>query len=707
MATSAAAGAVFSLGICLPKASAKAMANSATADFIPNAFIEIYANNDIIIKIKYLEMGQGAYTGLSTLIAEELDADWQQLKPEHAPADASKYSQFGPLQMTGGSGGIKAAYQQMRQAGAVAKSMLKQAAANHWQVPIESLTTKNSVISHPASNRTMTYGEIAAQAASLPVPDAKTIVLKTSKEFTHIGKRYLRLDQGKNNGEAIYTQDVKQQNMLVAVVAHPPTFGAKLAAYRDAKSLQIKGVRKILAIPTGVAVVADNFWAAQKARQRLEIQWDNSNAEQASSKSLMNNYKALAEKQGLVAKQEGDATTNLKNSAKTMELDFEFPFLAHATLEPMNCVSLVNKDGCEIWCGTQIQTKAQQSAAKALNISQEKVKINTVFAGGSFGRRASPHSEYLVESVNIAKQLQGIPVKLVWTREDDMHAGYFRPMYFHKVQASLNSKNEINAWHHRVVGKSVLTGSDMFEQFFVQNGIDSSSIDGLTNMPYHITNTQIELHSPENKIPVWSWRSVGHTHTAYAKEVMIDKLAQQANEDPYQFRLKHLPTDSRETTVLKTAAEKANWTKPLPQNWGRGIALHQSFDTHVAQVAEVSTNNDGSFKVERIVCVVDCGLAINPDIIEAQMEGGIGFGLGPILNSEITINNGQVVESNFHDYKVARMSDMPKIEVHIIPSAEYPTGVGEPSTCVIAPAVANALSNITNKVYQKLPIQSI
>lgn len=419
---------------------------------------------------------------------------------------------------------------------------------------------------------------------------------------------------------------------------------------------------------------------------------------------MMANYKSLINQEGLIAHQQGDVQTALNKANNAVEVDFEFPFLAHATMEPMNCVSQVNEDSCELWCGTQMQTRVQESVAELLNLTPNKIKVNTVFAGGSFGRRASPHCEYIVESINIAKQIPNIPVKLVWTREDDMRSGHFRPMYLHKVKASLDDKNNINAWHHRVIGKSVLTGSNLFEEFFVKNGIDSTSIEGLSTMPYVIENAQIELHSPTYNIPVCAWRSVGHTHTAYAKEVMIDLLARQAKEDPLSFRLQRLTEGSKEEQMLLTVADKANWHKPLPKNWGKGIALHKSFDTHVAQIAYVSINDDNSYKVERVICVVNCGLAVNPDVVEAQMQGGIGFGLGPFINSETTIEHGKVIEDNFDQYQVTRMSDMPKIEVHIIPSNDHPTGVGEPSTCVIAPAVANALSSVTNKVYQKLPI---
>jgi isoquinoline 1-oxidoreductase beta subunit len=705
------AGAGLTIGISLSPAGAAAEARRPSIGkskgvFAPNAFIRINQDSSIAVVIKHLEMGQGTYTGLATLVAEELDADWSQIVAESAPADVSRYNNLlmGPTQGTGGSTAIANSFEQMRRAGAVAKAMLIAAAAEKWDVPASGITVQDGVVSHLSSGRNATFGELSALAAEQPVPDPQAVTLKDPKDFRYIGKSLPRKDVGKTDGTAIFTQDIRMAGMLTAVVLHPPRFGAKVKTVRDQQARDSSGVIDVLQIPSGVAVLASDFWSAKKGRDLLEVEWDESEAVRRSSTNLMDEYKALADKPGLAARNDGDAGAALAVAAKVIEATYEFPYLAHATMEPMNCVVQVSEGACEIWNGAQLHTVDQALVASVLGIPAEQVTINTLYAGGSFGRRANPHSDYVVEATHIARAKKGTPVKLVWTREDDTRAGYFRPMYVHKIRGALGADGNPVAWEQRVVGQSILAGT-LFEQFAVKDGIDASSVEGASTLPYKLPNLRVDLHTVDAGVPVQWWRSVGHTHTAYSTETFIDELAAAAGRDPVEFRTALLQDHPRHLGVLKLAAEKANWGSPLPEGRARGIAVHESFSSFVAQVAEVSLQGDGGFRVERVVCAVDCGIAVNPDVIVAQMESGIGYGLSPLLMSEITLDDGKVVQSNFHDYQVLRINQMPKVEVHIVPSAEPPTGVGEPGTPVIGPAVANALFAATGKPFHRLPLR--
>jgi isoquinoline 1-oxidoreductase beta subunit len=502
----------------------------------------------------------------------------------------------------------------------------------------------------------------------------------------------------------VFTQDVKLDGMLTALVAHPPRFGAGVSKVDSSQARSVAGVSAIHEIPTGVAVVATDFWSASKARDALRIDWDESTAIEVSSGQLMTRYRELAETPGRVARHEGSGAEALDGAAQRLEASFEFPYLAHASMEPMNCVIRLDDDSCEVWNGEQLHTGDQMALGKMLGIAPEKVRINTLFAGGSFGRRANPNSDYLLEAASIAKAIgKKAPVKLIWTREDDMRAGWFRPMYFHKLHAGLDAGGKPIAWQHRIVGQSIAAGT-AFESGLVTDGIDSTSVEGASNLPYAIPNIAVELHTTDVGIPVQWWRSVGSTHTAFAVECFIDELAHAAGRDPVEYRLELLKDHPRHSAVLQLAAERAGWGKPLPDGRARGVALHESFNTRVAQVAELARQADGKFSVERVVIAVDCGIAINPDVIKAQMEGGMGYGLSATLESAITIDNGSVVEGNFDGYRVLRMHQMPEVEVHIVRSAEAPTGVGEPATPVIAPAVANALFALVGKRARRLPL---
>jgi len=694
-------------------------ASAASAPIDSTAFVRIGADNSVTVIAKHLEMGQGTYTGLATLVAEELDCAWSQVKVEGASADAQRYGNLIwkmyfklDAQGTGGSSAIANSFEQYRQAGAAARAMLVAAAARQWKVAPESISVKNGTLTH-ASGKRATFGQLASAAAAMPVP--ATVKLKDAKDFTLIGKSAPRKDsRAKSNGTATFTQDVKLSGMLTAVVAHPPRLGARVKSF-DANSVSgMPGVRFVIEVPNGVAVVATSFWSAKKARDALKIEWDESSAVTYSSTELFDEYRKLAAKPAPVARNDGDAEKALTGAAKVIEASYEFPYLAHAAMEPMNCVVKLSANSCEVWNGEQFQTVDQAAVAGVVGLKPEQVKINMLYAGGSFGRRANPVSDYLVEAASIAKGLAvggklDVPVKLVWTREDDMRGGYYRPAYLHTIKAALDASGNLVAWQQRIVGQSINTGT-AFEAFLVQNNIDMTSVEGAANLPYAVPNVRVELYSTKVGVPVLWWRSVGSTHTAYSTETLIDELAKNAAKDPVDFRRALLAKQPRHLGVLDLAAKESGWGTPLApgksgEKRGRGIAVHESFGSFVAQVAEVTVKADKSFTVDRVVCAVDCGIAVNPDNVRAQMEGGIGFGLSAALYGAITIKNGAVEQSNFHDYQVLRINEMPKVDVFIVQSSQNPTGVGEPGVPPIAPAVANALAAATGQRLRNLPLR--
>ena len=717
----AAAGAGLSLGIFTGEAAAQmsgpgktAGVASAGGTFEPNAFLRIGKDNSVTVVVKHLEMGQGTYTGLPTLVAEELDAAWSQVKVVGAPADAKLYNNlfWGEAQGTGGSTAMANAFEQYRQAGAAARAMLVGAAAERWKVGPDSIVVKNGVVSH-SSGKKATFGELADAAAKQPVPGA--IKLKDAKDYVYIGKSFPRTDsRAKSTGTAMFTQDVKLPDMLTAVVAHPPRFGAKVKNIDAAGLKDVPGVRYVVEVPSGVAVLAANFWTARKGRDALKIEWDDAPAFKLSSSDILAEYRKLAATPGKPARKDGDAAKALAGAAKTLDAEYEFPYLAHASMEPLNCVVRLDADRCEVWNGEQFQTADRLAVAKTVELKPEQVSLNQLFAGGSFGRRANPQSDYVVEAAAIAKGLAtqgklGVPVKLVWTREDDMKGGYYRPAYLHTFKAGLDASGNVAGWQHRIVGQSILVGTP-FESMMVKDGIDRTSVEGASTLPYVIADLTVELHSPTVGVPVQWWRSVGSTHTAFATESFVDELATAAGKDPVAFRKALLAKHPKHAEVLALAAEKAGWGTPLAPakvagaRRGRGVAVHESFNTTVAQVAEVTVKPDNKFTVDRVVCAVNCGLAVNPDVIRAQMEGGIGFGLSAALYGAITLKDGMVEQSNFHDYPVLRINEMPAVEVHIVASTDKPTGVGEPGVPPIAPAVANAIAAATGKRLRKLPL---
>ncbi|SHG73417.1 xanthine dehydrogenase family protein molybdopterin-binding subunit [Massilia sp. CF038] len=702
------------LAIYLPSvAAAAAKSAPQAAPFEPNAFLRIGEDGVVTVISKHLEMGQGTYTGLATIVAEELDADWSKVKVEAAPADAKRYNNlsWGPMQGTGGSSAMANSWEQLRKAGASARAMLVAAAAQEWKVAPAEITVANGVVAHKGSGKSATFGQLARAASTQTVP--ADVKLKNAADFKLIGRHAPRKDSvDKTTGKAVFTQDIHVPGMLTAVVAHAPRFGGKVKSFDAAKAKAVKGVVSVVQIPTGVAVLAKDTWSAKKGRDALTVEWDESAAFTRSSDQVMAQYQELAKKPGLPAPGgKGDPEQAIAGAARSFDVSYDFPYLAHAAMEPLNCVIKLGKDSCEVWNGEQMHTLDQANVAGVFGLKPEQVTIHTLYAGGSFGRRANKESDYVLEAANIVKAIKGsAPVKLVWLREDDMRAGYYRPMFHHRIMAGLDSEGRLVGWRHRLVGQSIMAGSPFAA--FVKDGIDGTSVEGASNLPYAIPNMRVDLHTPTDVgVPVLWWRAVGSTHTAFSTECFMDELAQAAGKDPVAWRLTMLEHHPRHAGVLKLAAEKAGWGTPVAaakkgERRGRGIAVHEAFNTFVAQVAEVTVKDDGSFRVDRVVCAVDCGTAINPDVIKAQVESSVGFALSAAMNGAITLTDGKVDQSNFHDYQPIRIADMPRVEVHIVPSNANPTGIGEPGVPPLAPAVANAIAAATGKRIRKLPIST-
>ena len=711
------------LGMYLaPLGAARAAQAAKGADFRPNAFVRIGTDGIVTIYAKHLEMGQGAYTGLATLLAEELDADWESVRVEGAPANTELYKNFAlDMQGTGGSTAMSNSYEQMRRAGATARAMLVAAAAERWRVPAGEITVAKGIVSHASSGRRAGFGELAQAAARQSVP--AQVRLKSPGEFGLIGKPVLRRADGadKVRARALFTQDVQLPGMLVAVPAHPPRFGATVRRVDASKALAVPGVRAVVQFEgsatrfAGVAVLADHTWAARKGRDALAVEWDESGAYRESSDGILARYREIAARPGLAATSKGDAQAAFASAARIIEADFEFPYLAHASMEPLNCVVRLGDGQCEIWNGEQFQTPDQRSVADYLRIPPERVTIHQLYAGGSFGRRASSTADYVLEAVAIARaaRAQGIraPIKMAWMREDDMRGGYYRPMFLHRARVGLDAKGRITAWQVRIVGQSIVESSP-FAPVAVKNGVDITSVEGLSDLSYDVPNLQVELHTVRDvAVPVLWFRSVGHTHTAFTAETLVDEAAVAAGQDPVAYRRALLKGRPRHLAALELATQRAGWGKPLAPGLdgsrrGRGVAVHESFHSVAAQVVEVTVAADGALKVDRVVCAIDCGIAINPDVVRAQMEGGIGFALSAALHGAITLKDGVVEQSNFHDYRVIRINEMPRVEVHIVPSQAKPTGVGEPGVPPLAPALANAIFNAVGVRVRSLPIRT-
>lgn len=694
------------IGFYLPatKQFAQAQTPQAKPVYPPNAFIRIAADESITILSKHSEMGQGIYTALAMLIAEELECDFAKIRVEAAPNNPLyNHTTFG-AQITGGSSSIANSWQQLREVGAMARNMLITAAANEWKVDPASCRAENGVVIHDATKRRLSFGKLADKANQLPLP--QNLKLKDTKDFKLIGKSVKRVDSfAKSTGRAQFGLDVRRPDMLYAVIARSPVFGGKVKSFNSDKLDDIPGLRFVAEIPGGVAIIGSNFWSVKKGRDTLQVEWDLGEHANLSTATLREQYRELAKKPGLAARKQGD-TNALNSAARVLSAEYDVPFLAHAPMEPLNCVIDMRADRCEIWAGSQFQTGDAAAVAGVAELKPEQVVLHTTYLGGGFGRRANPLSDYLVEAAHVARAVRrqkARPVMVVWTREDDIKGGYYRPLWYDRISAGLDAQGKPIAWSHTIVGQSIVAGTP-FEKYLVKDGIDGSSVEGAADLPYSIPNVFVDLHSPRGAVPVQWWRSVGHSHTAFVVESFIDELAHAAKQDPVAYRLALLDKHPKEKTVLELAAQKAGWGKPLPKGRAHGVAVHSSFGSTVAQVAEVSIEKN-QLRVHRVTCAIDCGFAVNPDGIKAQMESGIVFGLSAALYGAITIKDGRVEQSNFHDYPLLRFNEMPQIDVHIVTSQAAPTGVGEPGTPPIAPAVANAVFALTGKRLRQLPLK--
>ncbi|HEY2824839.1 MAG TPA: xanthine dehydrogenase family protein molybdopterin-binding subunit [Gemmatimonadales bacterium] len=687
----AGASAVLVLGFHLSRKGAVAEpAQAAAAPAEINAWIKIAPDNTVTLIASESEMGQGVLTSLPMILAEELDADWAKVKSEHALTDP-RYGQQG----TGGSSSIRQDYPSLRKVGAAARAMLLQAAATTWGVPVEELKAAKSVITHAASKRRATYGSLAAKAATIAPPQDPPV--KDKKDFTIVGKPTKRLDtRVKVAGTAVFGMDVKVPGMLIAQVAHCPIFGGKLKKFDDGKAKSVPGVRHVVEIPTGVAVVADNFWAAKQGKDLLEVQWDGDTT--LTNESIAAKLRELAESPSAVeARKVGDAVAALAASTKKLEAEYEVPYLAHATMEPMNCTADVRADSCEIWAPTQFQTASRATAAQITGLPETKITLHTTFLGGGFGRRAQ--QDFFVDAVHTSKAV-GKPVKVIYTREDDMRAGWYRPVAYNKMAGGLDPDGWPVVWSHKIASPSILSNFGPLRP----GQADSQSIEGAANLPYAIPNISVTCAKADFPVTVWFWRSVGSSINAYVTECFLDELAQLGGKDPVDVRRRLLTDHPRHLRVLDLAAVRSGWGTPLPEGRARGVAVHESFGSIVAEVAEVSLRSDGTPRVHRVVCAVDCGQLVNPDTITAQMESGIVYGLSAALYGKIDIQGGKAVQGNFDTYKVLRMNEMPQIETHIIAEGDAMGGIGEPGTPPAFASLVNALFALTGKPIRKLPV---
>jgi isoquinoline 1-oxidoreductase subunit beta len=666
-----------------------------------NAYLTIGEDGYIYVKLAKIEMGQDIFTTLALIIAEELDCDMQLVKVQHLQTDMLenvKGDAF--LHYTGGSDTTRTHFEVYRKAGATARQMLINAAIKKYSVIPASCTTSGGYVMSGTSR--WPYAELAATAATLPVPEVKC---KASDDWKLIGKSHGRLDiTEKITGSAKYGIDQYFDGMLTAVVAHPPVFGARVKSFDATDAKRFKGVITIVAIDTGVAVLAENFYAASAARDVLKIEWDFNEVERVDTKKQAEAYMQLAKTRGKTTQEKGDVDQAIQKATKVLEAQIIFPYLAHAAMEPLNCTVRIDDDVCEIWCGTQCPVPYQQEVATFLNLPVEKVILHAPVIGGSFGRRGAFGGDWMIEAVKIAKAT-GRFIKLVWTREDDIRGGYYRPVYLHHVKIALDKNGQAAAWLHKIIGPS-LFGNTPLRNEIAPGEIDYSSVGGVHASPYlgNINNHRVELITTKENVPVSSWRSVGHTHTAFAMETMIDELAEVAGFDPVTYRRVHLKNHPRHLAALNLAAEKSGWGTQLPEGTYRGVAVHAAMASYVCHVAEIEVKDD-RIKVKRVVCAIDCGLAVNPEGVRAQMEGGIVFGLSAALYGEITLTEGLVDQSNFHDYPVLHMNEMPVIEVYIVESNAPMGGVGEPGVPPIAPAIANAVYAATGKRIRRLPIR--
>ncbi len=697
----AAAGGGLMLSLSLPVGNGNAEAADADG-FTPNAFIRIGGDGQIILTMPYVEMGQGTYTAIAMLIAEDLEVDLKQVRLEHAPPNEKLYGNplLGGVQATGNSNAVRAAWQPLRQAGAIARTMLVSAAAKRWNVDPASCRAQRGEVLHAPTGRSAKYGDLAADAARMSVPE--TVALKQPKDFTLIGTPAKRLDTpSKVNGTAVYGIDVRPPGVKIATLAQSPVFGGRLKSVDDRVATAVKGVRQIVRLDDAVAVVADHMGAAKKGLAALVIEWDDGPHARLNTKEIADELEKATLNSGPVAQHIGNSDEAMAASVTKVEATYEVPFLAHATMEPMNCTVHVRKDGCEVWVGSQAVARAQAAAAKTAGLPLDKVVVHNHLIGGGFGRRLE--SDGVIRAVQIAQHVDG-PVKVVWTREEDIQHDMYRPYFFDRMSAGLDGKGMPVAWSHRFAGSSII--ARWLPPAF-DNGLDPDTTEGAIDLVYALPNLHVEyLRVEPPGIPTAFWRSVGPSHNVFVTESFMDELAAAAKQDAVAYRRALLDKSPRAKAVLELAAEKAGWGQPLPQGVGRGVSVQFAFATYMAQVAEVEVSKDGAVRVRRVVCAVDCGTVVNPDTVRAQIEGAIIFGITAALYGEITLKDGRVEQTNFDTYQILRMNEAPAIEVHIVQSFEPPGGMGETGTSAIAPAVTNAVFAATGKRLRKLPIDN-
>lgn len=672
-----------------------------STSFTLNPFVRLDTGGIVTVIVNKSEMGQGVYTSFPMLIAEELGCEVEAMRVEPAPVEPVYSHTLFPMQLTGGSTSILSEWKRMLEAGAQAREMLIAAAAGIWGIDATSCRVEKGKV-FDSNGRALTFGELAEKASSMP--QHQNIGLKDPSSFTVVGTPRLRLDSpDKVNGKAIFGIDATVPGMLTCVIARPPYFGGKLKSFKAEKALGMPGVKGVFQVPSGVAVAADTFWAANLAKRALECEWDEGPLGKLSSVEMREEYRNLARTQGMIAKKQGDPEKAFSANVRKITAEYGVPYLAHAPMEPLSCLVDLGADTCDIWVATQFQSNDREAAARVAGLDPQRVRIHTTLLGGGFGRKANPQSDFVVEAVHVAKAV-GKPVKVMWTREDDTKGGYYRPMAHHRVSAALDDTGVPTAWQQTLAVQSIMKGTP-FAAFMEKGGIDETSVEGVSDLPYAIPNILVDLHTVEKGPPVLWWRSVGHSQNAFVVESFIDELAHASGKDPHLFRSSLLGDSPRHKGVLDLAASKAGWSTPLPEGRARGIAVHSSFQSFVAHVVEVSVAPDGQVHVHRVVCAIDCGRVVNPLTIEAQMEGAITMGLSAALYGEITFKDGRVEQGNFTDYPILRINEMPVVEVYIVPSVDDPGGVGEPGLPPLAPAVTNAVFALTGKRIRELPIR--
>ena len=693
----------FSLPVGSRAAARFGLAAAPAADFQPNAFIKIARTGKVTVVVGQVEMGQGVFTSLPMIVADELEVDWANVAYEVAPAGRAYINPAMGMQATGGSSSVRGLFAPLRKSAATVREMLVSAAAQGWNVSAETCKAESGKVIHTASNRSIAYGELLDAAAKITPPSNPK--LKDPKDFKYIGKGVKRLDSPeKVNGKAVFGIDVRVPGMLYATILRSPVIGGTVKSIDDAAAKAVRGVTNIVSLGYGVGVIAENYTAARRGRSALKVAWDDAKMAAVSSESIYSTLAAGADKdKGIVAKKTGDVAAGRAKAAKTVEAVYWAPFLAHVTMEPMNFTADVRKDGVEVWGGIQAQGLVQGVVAKTAEMPIDKVKVNTTLLGGGFGRRFE--MDYVVDATLLSKAA-GKPVKVVWTREDDMQNDFYRPAAYNKMSAGLDASGNPVFWHHRIATDSIMARAGLAFGFVLKDDqLDDSSVEGANNLPYDFPDFQCDWVRKDTGVPVGFWRSVGSSHTAFSTECFFDEVAQAAGKDPVAFRLSMLAKHPRHAGVVKLAAEKAGWGKPAAGTF-QGIAVHESFGSYVAQVAEVSVAKDGKVKVHRVICAIDCGQVVNPDTVAAQMESSIVYGLSAALFGEITVKDGKVQQKNFTDHRVLRMNEMPKVETYIVPSTEGHGGVGEPGTPPIAPAVCNAIFAATGKRIRSLPIKT-